>query len=128
MLGSTPLRVVSYDPKEVLREKAGLPSTITSITVNGYNLDGVTARLMRDGQVVDAVVSVDSNSPRQAVVSVDALETAPLGIAQLVFSKPGQADAAVDLRISSQSELAGALRHARLMEFERVGRWRGEGF
>jgi hypothetical protein len=109
MIGSSPLRITSYDPKEVLREKAGLPSTITQITANGYNLDGVTARLMRDGQVVDAVVSVDSSSPRQAVVSVDALATAPLGTAQLVFSKPGQADVAVDLRISQQAELAPAL-------------------
>ena len=109
MLGSSPLRVVSYNPKEVLREKEGLPSTITPITLNGYNLDGVTAQLMRDGQVVDAVVSVDSSSPRQAIVSVDALATAPLGIAQLVLSKPGQADVAVDVRISAQTELAGAL-------------------
>src|SRR6185369_1169081 len=95
MLGSSPLRVTSYDPKDILREKEGLPSTITPITVNGYNLDGVTARLMRDGQVVDAVVNVQSSSSRQAIISVDALATAPLGIAQLVLSKPGQADVAV---------------------------------
>lgn len=109
MVGSSPLRVTSYDPKEVLREKEGLPSTITPITVNGYNVDGVTARLMRDGQVVDAIVSVVSTSSRQAIVNVDALATAPLGTAQLIFSKPGQTDVAVDLRISQQTELAAAL-------------------
>ncbi|HKU73806.1 MAG TPA: LamG-like jellyroll fold domain-containing protein [Pyrinomonadaceae bacterium] len=109
MLGSSPLRVISYSPKEVLREKAGFPSTITTIVLNGYNLDGVTASLIRDGQTVDAVVNVVSSSQRQATVEVDALATAPLGIAQLVLSKPGQTDAAVDLRISEQAELYGAL-------------------
>jgi len=47
MLGSSPLRVTSYDPKEVLRERQGLPSTLTNITLNGYNLDGVTAQQAR---------------------------------------------------------------------------------
>jgi hypothetical protein len=109
MTGTSPLRIVSYDPKEVLREKAGLPSTITRIVLNGYNLDGVSVRLMRDGQDVPAVVSVVSSSPRQVSIDVDALANAPLGTAQLVFSKPGQADAAVDLRISEQTQFAGAL-------------------
>ncbi len=109
MKGSSPLRVISYDPKDVLREKAGLPSTITTIVLNGYNLDGITGRLVRDGQTVDAVVNVVASSSRQATVEVDALATAPLGIAQLVLSKPGQADAAVDVRISAQAELYGAL-------------------
>jgi hypothetical protein len=109
MLGSSPLRITTYSPKEVLREKEGLPSTITSITVNGYNLNGATVRLVRDGQDVPAVLNVISSSPRQVVVEVDALANAPLGIAQLVVSKPGQADAAVDLRISEQTQLAGAV-------------------
>jgi tellurite resistance-related uncharacterized protein len=109
MVGSSPLRITSYNPKEVLREKDGLPSSVGQITVNGYNLDGATVRLMRDGQDVPAVVTVVSSSSRQAVVSVDALATAPLGIAQLVFSKPGQADVSVDLRISEQTQLPGAI-------------------
>ncbi len=109
MLGSSPMRVTSYNPKDVLREKEGFPSTVTQIVVDGYNLDGVTARVVRDGQTVDAVVIVELSSPRQAIVSVDALATAPLGMAQLVFSKPGQVDVAVDLRISEQAQLAGAL-------------------
>lgn len=109
MLGTSPLRVTAYNPKEVLREKEGLPSTITQIVVDGYNLDGVTARVVRDGQTVDAVVIVESSTSRQAIISVDALATAPLGMAQLVFSKPGQADFGVDLRISGQGQLAGAV-------------------
>ena len=109
MVGTSPLRITSYSPKEVLREKAGLPSTITPLVVIGYNLDGVTGRLVRDGQTVDAVVNVVSSSSRLAIVEVDAQATAPLGTAQLVLSKPGQTDVAVDLRISEQAQIDGAL-------------------
>ncbi|MDX6694607.1 MAG: large repetitive protein [Blastocatellia bacterium] len=107
LLGNSPMRVTSYSPREILRERAGLPSYVNQLTVNGYNLDGATARLQVNGQTADAVVIVTSSTYRQAIVSVDVAATTPLGDGQLVFSKQGQADAAIDVRVGDQSESAG---------------------
>ncbi|HEY0407421.1 MAG TPA: LamG-like jellyroll fold domain-containing protein, partial [Pyrinomonadaceae bacterium] len=107
MLGNTPMRVTSYTPHEILRERAGLPSYVNQLTVNGYNLDGATARLQINGQTADAVVIITGSTYRQAIVSVDAAATVPLGDGQLVFSKQGQADVAIDVRIGDQAESAG---------------------
>jgi hypothetical protein len=107
MVGTSPLRVTSYNPKEVLRQRAGLPAYINQITVNGYNLEGVTARLEVGGQTAAAVVTVGASSYRQAVVSLDVAATVPLGNGQIIISKAGQTDVVLDVRIGAQAESPG---------------------
>jgi hypothetical protein len=105
--GNSAMRVTTYLPKQVSREKAGLPSPLNQITVNGYNLEGVTAQLQVNGQTVNAIATVGSSSYRQAQVNVSVAATAPLGMAQLVLSKPGQPDVAMDVRVDEQAESSG---------------------
>ena len=107
LVGTSPMRVTSYDPKDVLRQRAGLPAYINQITVNGYNLEGVTARLDVGGHTTAAVVGVSSSSYHQAVLSVDAAATVPLGNGEIVLSKAGQADVAIVVRIGEQAESSG---------------------
>ncbi|HJQ33117.1 MAG TPA: LamG-like jellyroll fold domain-containing protein [Pyrinomonadaceae bacterium] len=104
LTGNSPMRVTSFTPKEIFRDKEGLPSYTNQLTVNGYNLDGATARLRVGGQDVDAVVNVVSGSFRQAVLTVNAGPSVPLGVGQIVFSKPGQADASFDVRVAEQAQ------------------------
>jgi hypothetical protein len=106
LTGNSPMRITSYTPREILREKEDLPSYTNQFTVDGYNLDGVTARLQVNGQDAAAVVNVTSSTYRQAAGTVNAAPTVPLGNGQLIFSKPGQADVAVDVRVGDQAQSA----------------------
>jgi PA14 domain/Concanavalin A-like lectin/glucanases superfamily/Bacterial Ig-like domain/Carboxypeptidase regulatory-like domain len=105
--GNAGLGVTSYNPKEVFRQKAGAQDYTNHVTVEGYNLDGATASLVRDGQPVAASINVEASSPRESRLSLSLPPDAPLGTAQLVLSKPGQPDASVNVRVGEQAELPG---------------------
>jgi hypothetical protein len=48
--GNTSLRVTSYTPKEIVRNRASSQPHTSQVTINGYSMDGVSARVLRDGQ------------------------------------------------------------------------------
>jgi hypothetical protein len=100
------LRINSYGPKEIPRNTATGPIQFTTVTATGFGLDGVTASVVRDGQLLDATVIVDSSSFYQAQLRVSVAATVIPGFAQLVFAKPGLPIAPVEIRIPEQSELA----------------------
>src|SRR5262249_20466585 len=104
--GDSPLSVTSYGPREVARAKASQTRPVTQVTINGYNLDGLTARVTRNGQPIDVAVGVDTTSYRQARFSLAPAPSIPLGSAQLVVSKQGQQDVALNIQITEQSEFA----------------------
>ncbi len=105
--GATPLSVNSYNPKQWLRDQANGQSLVTSMTLNGYNLDGITAQVVQNGQPINATATVISSSFRQAQIDVAVAPTAPLGATQLVISKPGHSDVALDVRILALAEHVG---------------------
>ena len=99
------LRVNSYGPREIPRNLSTDPQ-FTSVTATGFGLDNVTASVMRNGQLLDATVIVDSSSFNQAQLRVSIANTVSPGLAQLVFAKPGLPVAPVEIRIREQSEFA----------------------
>jgi hypothetical protein len=105
--GNTALSVTSYNPKEFLRDQASGQPLVASMTVNGFNLDGVTTQVRQNGQPIDVTATVVSSSFRQANLSISVPATAPLGMSQLVFSKPGQPDTSIDIRIGALAESVG---------------------
>ena len=107
VMGTTPLSVISYNPKQWLRDQAGNQSLVTSMTLNGYNLDGITAQVLQNGLPIDATATVVSAASRQAQINVSVAPSAPLGPVHLVISKPGQADVALSARISAVAEQVG---------------------
>ena len=52
--------VSAVAPALVARDKAAQQASVTNITIDGANLSGVTARIMRDGQPLDGVVATVS--------------------------------------------------------------------
>jgi hypothetical protein len=107
--GNAGLKITSYTGKELFRSKAGQTSLVNRISVNGYLLDGATARLQRDGQTLAAVATVQSSSYREAQIDVTVDPSVPLGFAQLIISKPGQAEASADVIIEEQGGTPAAL-------------------
>jgi hypothetical protein len=107
--GNAGLKITSYTGREVFRSKAGQTSLVNRISVNGYLLDGATARLQRDGQTLAAVATVQSSSYREAQIDVTVDPSVPLGFAQLIISKPGQAEVSADVIIEEQGSTPAAL-------------------
>jgi hypothetical protein len=105
--GNTPLTVTSYDPKQWLRDQAGGQTLVASMTISGYNLDGITAQVLQNGQPINATATVTSSTARQAQINVAVGPNAPLGASQLVISKPGQADVTLNARIGALAEHVG---------------------
>jgi hypothetical protein len=89
---------------------------MTNLTIEGEGLSGVAARVMRDGQSLSSVaVSAQDSSDSQAHLALAVAPNAPLGPAQLVFSKSSYADVAVDIRVIEPGEFA--------LEADTVGLW-----
>ena len=110
------ITVNTVTPGLVARDKAAQQASVTNITIDGANLSGVTARIMRDGQPLDGVVAtVSDSSDAQAHLAVAVAPPTPLGLAVLILSKPGFADVAAELRVIEQSEFA--------LEPDTVGLW-----
>ncbi|HEX7314765.1 MAG TPA: LamG-like jellyroll fold domain-containing protein [Pyrinomonadaceae bacterium] len=103
--GENPLAVTSYNPKEIFRQSPDAQALVNRVVIDGYNLDGATARLVRDGQPLQATINVESSSPRRSTINVST--AAPLGTAQLVLSKAGQQDFSVNVRVAEKTELPG---------------------
>ena len=110
------IQVASVDPPLVPRDKAGEKPLLTDITVSGAELSGASVKVMRDGQALSSVVAgVKNSTDAQAHISLAVAPNTPLGMAQLVMSKPGYRDVAVEIRIIEPSELA--------LEADTVGLW-----
>ena len=110
------LRVTSAAPNLVVRDKSITQPRVTNLTVSGVELSGAHVQVKRDGKVLRTVVAkvLDSNqATAKLALSVD--QNTPLGLAQLVLSRPGYAEAAVDIRIVEPSEFA--------LEPDTVGLW-----
>ncbi len=105
--GATPLSVTSYDPKQFLRDQASGQPVVGTLNVDGYNLDGITAQVVQNGQPVDVTATVVSSSFREAQISLSVAPTAPLGAAQVIISKPGQSDVSLNIRLNALAEHVG---------------------
>src|SRR5205085_11573633 len=64
------LRIGMYAPREVFRANAGDSPITTQINLTGWGLDGATARVLQNGQAIDATAAVVSSSFTQAQVNV----------------------------------------------------------
>jgi hypothetical protein len=100
------IQVTSVSPMLVARDKASSKPQVTTVKVEGRMLDGVSARVMRDGQPLDVSATVEASAERELSLKLAVAPSAPLGVAQLVLSKQGVADKTVALRIVEQSEFA----------------------
>ncbi len=110
------ITVNAVTPGLVARNKAAQESSVTNITIDGANLSGVSARVMRDGQPLSEVVAnVKDAVDAQAHLALAVAPATPLGPAQLVLSKPGFDDATAEIRVVEQSEFA--------LEPDTVGLW-----
>ncbi|MGH9765358.1 MAG: LamG domain-containing protein, partial [Blastocatellia bacterium] len=101
--GSTLLEATSCSPSLIPRNKSAQQPTVTPVVVTGFNLDGITAQLLRNGQSFGATVSISSSSYRQANLTVTVPPATALGPAQIVLSKPGQTDVPITVQIAEQS-------------------------
>src|SRR5207244_4274214 len=106
MNGVPGLRINSCSPQEAPRNKATGETYSTLVTLAGFGLDSVSASLMRNGQPLDATVTVESSSFNQAQVRLSINSSVATGVAQLVLTKPGLPSASVDVRVFEQSEFA----------------------
>ncbi|HEV2765771.1 MAG TPA: LamG-like jellyroll fold domain-containing protein, partial [Pyrinomonadaceae bacterium] len=104
--GNGSLLLTSHSPRQVGRKKQLAEAQVTEVTVNGYNLSGITGRVQRNGQLLDVPVVVNSSSYRQAQLSLVVGPSIPLGPAQLVISKEGQTEVTADIYVTEQGELA----------------------
>ena len=110
------LIVNAITPKLVPRDRSSQRPVVTGLALGGANLSGVAARVMRDGQPlnsVDARVKVTTDS--QAQLDLAVAPNTPLGPAQLVLSKQGYSDVAVEIRVIEPSEFA--------LEADTIGLW-----
>jgi hypothetical protein len=104
--GDGPLFVTSYGPREIARSKAASVPRVTAVTVDGYNLENVTARVVRNGQPLAIGVTIAASTYRRALLNLAVSPSVPLGPAQLVISKPGQPDASLAIQVTEQSEFS----------------------
>jgi hypothetical protein len=89
---------------------------VTGVGHDGANLSGITARVVRDGQPLDTIKGhVKASTDSQAQVELAVSPNTPLGPAQLVLSKPGYTDVAVEIRVVEPSEFA--------LEADTIGLW-----
>jgi hypothetical protein len=110
------MRIDAIAPGEVLRDKGAREARVTSLSLKGADLGGVKARVMRDGQTLKAVaVKVQGNSDTEASLAVAVAPDVPLGLAELVLSKPGYKDVGAKIRVIEPSEFAP--------EADTVGLW-----
>jgi hypothetical protein len=108
--------VNSITPNSVTRDRTSKQAVVNGVSLGGANLRGVTARVLRDGQPLDSVearVKVATDSQAQLDLAVS--PNTPLGPAQLVLSKRGYSDVAVDIRVVEPSEFA--------LEADTIGLW-----
>ena len=108
--------VNAITPRLVARDRSSQRPVVTGLALAGANLSGVTARVLRDGQPLNSVearVKVTTDSQAQLDLAVN--PNTPLGPAQLVLSKPGVADVAVEIRVIEPSEFA--------LEADTIGLW-----
>jgi hypothetical protein len=99
-----------------VRDKGAKEARTTNITLKGSKLDGITARVMRDGRPLGAVVAgVLNSSDAEATLSLAVSPKVPLGPAQLLLSKPGHKDTEVEVHVIEPSEFAA--------EADTVGLW-----
>jgi len=110
------LRVTSVAPTLVARDHNAESAVTTNLTVAGAELSGIAARVMRDRQPLTSVAAtVRDSADAEAHVALAVAPNTPLGLAQLVLSKTGYADAIVEIRVVEQSEFAA--------EPDTVGLW-----
>ncbi|HEY0408211.1 MAG TPA: LamG domain-containing protein, partial [Pyrinomonadaceae bacterium] len=103
-------------PGLLTRDKTAREARATSITVEGANLSGIQARVMRDGQTLASVAArVQDSSDAQAHLTLSVAPNTPLGMADLVLSKAEHKDASVRIRVIEPSEFA--------LEADTVGLW-----
>ncbi|HEY0728048.1 MAG TPA: LamG domain-containing protein, partial [Pyrinomonadaceae bacterium] len=110
------LIVNSIAPALVPRDRTSRQPLETKLALQGANLSGITARVVRDGQPLDSVgTRVENTTDSQAQLAVAIAPNTPLGPAQLVLSKQDHGDVAVDIRVIEPSEFA--------LEADTVGLW-----
>lgn len=96
--GTSPYRLTSFGVPDLQRTQSG-GNAITQLTVEGYDLTGLTAEVRRAGQTFGVTTSITSVEYRQALVEITVPSATSLGPAQLVLSKAGFADTVFDIAI-----------------------------
>jgi hypothetical protein len=110
------LIVNAITPRLVARDRASKQPVVNGLALGGANLSDITARVARDGQPLDSVAAhVKSTTHSQAQLELAVAPTTPLGPAQLVLSKPGYSDVAVEIRVVEPGEFA--------LEPDTIGLW-----
>ncbi|HEV2761486.1 MAG TPA: LamG domain-containing protein, partial [Pyrinomonadaceae bacterium] len=110
-----PLRVASVSPRLAERDAASGAARATRLTLKGERLEGLSARVLRNGQPSEVAVKVEDSADGEARLSLSVGAAEPLGDAQLVLSKPGFSDTPVNIRIAEPGEFAP--------EADTVGLW-----
>jgi hypothetical protein len=100
------VRVHSAAPREVLRDRGAREPRVTQLLLEGSGLEGVEARLTRDGRPLDVAVKVSESSETRALLEVGVGPAVPLGGAQLEVSGAGRGGASVPVIIAERSEFA----------------------
>lgn len=108
--------VNTITPSLVPRDRTSRQALVTRLALQGANLSGIAARVMRDDLTLDSVVTrVESTTDSQAYLALTVARSAPLGPAQLVLSKQDYSDVVVDIRVIEPSEFA--------LEADTIGLW-----
>jgi hypothetical protein len=109
------LRVTNVSPLLIARSEAAREAQTTLVSVEGAELNGLSGRVVRDGQTLDVAVGVQDSTDALVNLALGVAPAVRLGAAQLVLSKPGYKDAAFEIQITEQSEFA--------LEADTVGLW-----
>ncbi|MFN0125039.1 MAG: LamG-like jellyroll fold domain-containing protein, partial [Blastocatellia bacterium] len=94
------IRLASVTPPALIRDKAALTPRDTVVVVTGADLDSATGQLLRNGQALDALVVNEQSVYGEARLRISVARNVPLGMAQLVMSKPGRAPAVSNVVIN----------------------------
>jgi Concanavalin A-like lectin/glucanases superfamily len=97
--GGSVMRVTSQSVTEIFRNHTEIIPTNNDLTVNGYNLEGASIQVEKDGQPIAVNPLITGNSYRQIQLRLEVAPNVQLGIADIVISKLNQPTQTVKVRI-----------------------------